>query len=246
MSGSSGGAAAPAASSGPAATSSAAGSGCGGGAGEGPEEAAKDLADIAAFFRSGECGCGAARALGRPRGGGAVRGPRRARCSPARRARRALARATAPRIAAPGPPRRVPLPAPPRAPPLGRDAADSPFPAPAPCPREKLPVSRPRRLQLHGLGRRLFVCFAGGPRRGRRGRRGRRLLPRRPSRRDGGARPGTRALFWAGLGGRFVLGPASTPLAVRFLSSVLQPVTSPASVSTSVQRGRYGTGCPGG
>ncbi|KAL6044848.1 hypothetical protein STEG23_017019, partial [Scotinomys teguina] len=52
MSGSSGGATAPAASSGPAAAASAAGSGCGGGAGEGTEEAAKDLADIAAFFRS--------------------------------------------------------------------------------------------------------------------------------------------------------------------------------------------------
>ncbi|XP_060047910.1 triple functional domain protein [Erinaceus europaeus] len=55
MSGSSaGGAPGPAApSAGPAGPASAAGSGCAGGAGEGPEEAAKDLADIAAFFRSG-------------------------------------------------------------------------------------------------------------------------------------------------------------------------------------------------
>lgn len=78
MSGSSGGATAPAASSGPAAAASAAGSGCGGGAGEGAEEAAKDLADIAAFFRSGESPR-LPRALGRP---GAPRSP--ARYSPAR------------------------------------------------------------------------------------------------------------------------------------------------------------------
>lgn len=78
-SGGGGAAAAPAASSGPAAAASAASSGCGGGAGEGAEEAAKDLADIAAFFRSGECTRAAARAL-RHRPPPWRRGPR----SPAR------------------------------------------------------------------------------------------------------------------------------------------------------------------
>lgn len=53
------------------------------------------------------------------------------------------------------------------------------------------------------------------------------------------------ALIWAGLGGRLVPGPSSTPLAFRFLRSVLQPVTSLASVYTSVKGGSLGTHGPG-
>lgn len=217
MSGSSGGAAAPAASSGTAAAASAAGSGCGGGAGEGAEEAAKDLADIAAFFRSGECNCCAARALGQPRRGGAVRGPRRPRCSPRHGARRALARATAPRAGAGALPRRVPLPAASRA--AARPGRRLPSPAPAPRSGVKSPRLPPPAPTAPRVRAPALCLFRGRAEEAAAGTaRAEALAPEAERTGAAGPGPGERAVIWAGLGGRFVPGPSSTQISSQVSS----------------------------
>lgn len=176
MSGSSGGATAPAASSGPAAAASAAGSGCGGGAGEGAEEAAKDLADIAAFFRSGEYrGCPARSA-----------GPARPDLRPGR-ALRALVPVAASGLCDPR--RRARLPTPPvccgwtRAPSLA-------FPALAPHARLDTPGPPAAAATAPRVGAPALCLLLEGRGGGGLGRRGRRPVSRRTS----SPGPGTPAL----------------------------------------------------
>lgn len=132
------------------------------------------------------------------------------------------------------------------APRLGLDAADWLFPAPTPRPRVKSLGLPPPVATAPRVGAPALCLFRGRAEEGAAGTaRAEAPVPEAERTVMAGPGRGKWALIWAGLGGRLVSGPSSTPLAFRFLRSVLQPVTSLASVYTSVKGCSLGTHGPG-